>query len=75
MYNGERMINKELELSIEATIREAEKRQHEYLTVEHILYAVLHNDWGVEIIANCGGNIARLKAMLEDYFNKSVPKR
>ena len=68
------MINKELELSIEATIREAEKRQHEYLTVEHILYAVLHNDWGVEIIANCGGNNARLKAMLEDYFNKNVPR-
>ena len=73
MHNGERMINKELELSIEATIREAETRRHEYLMVEHILLAVLHNDWGVDIIANCGGNIAKLKTLLEDFFNKNIP--
>ena len=68
------MINKELELSIEATIREAETRRHEYLTVEHILFAVLHNDWGVDIIANCGGSVTRLKALLEDFFDKNIPR-
>ena len=74
MHNGERMINKELELSIEATIREAETRRHEYLTVEHILFAVLHNDWGIDIISNCGGNITKLKALLEDFFDKNIPQ-
>jgi len=68
------MINKELELSIEATIREAETRRHEYLTVEHILYAVIHNDWGADIIASCGGNISVLKSLLEDFFDKNVPR-
>jgi len=68
------MINKELELSIEATVRDAESRGHEYLTVEHILYAVIHNEWGIEIIGGCGGDVMRLKGLLEDFFNKHVPK-
>jgi ATP-dependent Clp protease ATP-binding subunit ClpA len=74
MHDGERMISKELELTIEATIRDAERRRHEYLTVEHILFALLHDEWGIEIITNCGGNVARLKAMLEEFFEKQTPK-
>ncbi|RJQ55181.1 MAG: ATP-dependent Clp protease ATP-binding subunit ClpA [Nitrospiraceae bacterium] len=68
------MINKQFELSIEAVIREAEAGGHEYLTVEHILYAVLHNDLGVDIITGCGGDVARLKGLLDDFFNKHIPK-
>lgn len=68
------MINKELEISIEATIRDAESRHHEYLTVEHILFAILHDEWGVDIINNCGGSIAKLKADLEVFFEKHTPK-
>ncbi len=68
------MINKELEISIEATIRDAESRHHEYLTVEHIMFAILHDDWGIDIITNCGGNIAKLKALLEGFFEKHTPK-
>ncbi len=68
------MINKELEISIEATIRDAESRRHEYLTVEHILFAIIHDEWGIDIITNCGGNIAKLKAHLEGFFEKHTPK-
>jgi ATP-dependent Clp protease ATP-binding subunit ClpA len=68
------MINKELEITIEATIRDAEMRRHEYLTVEHILFAVLHDEWGIDIITNCGGNIARLKGLIEEFFEQNIPK-
>jgi ATP-dependent Clp protease ATP-binding subunit ClpA len=68
------MINKELEITIEATIRDAENRRHEYLTVEHILFAVLHDEWGVDIISNCGGNINKLKSDLESFFDEKIPK-
>ncbi|MEW6107663.1 MAG: ATP-dependent Clp protease ATP-binding subunit ClpA [Nitrospirota bacterium] len=68
------MISKALELTIQATMRDAEARRHEYLTVEHILYALIHDDWGAEIIVNCGGNIAKLKSMLEEFFEKEIPK-
>ena len=68
------MINKELEITIEATVRDAENRRHEYLSVEHILYAILHDELGIEIITNCGGAIEDLKTMLENFFEKNTPK-
>ena len=68
------MINKELELTLGAIIRDAEKKGHEYLTVEHILFAALHDDWGAEVITNCGGNVSRLKASVERFFDGSIPK-
>ncbi len=68
------MINKEFELTVEATIRDAKSRNHEYLTVEHILYAVLHDERGAEIISACGGNLSELRLALEKYFEEDVPK-
>ncbi|KAF0184202.1 MAG: ATP-dependent Clp protease ATP-binding subunit ClpA [Nitrospirae bacterium] len=68
------MISKELELTIQATIREAKNLRHEYLTVEHILYAVIHDEWGIDIITSCDGNVLRIKAMLDEYFMKHIPK-
>ncbi len=68
------MINKELELILEATIKDARSRNHEYLTVEHILYAVLHDENGIDIITNCGGNLTRMKAAIEKYFEENIPK-
>ncbi|RPI36543.1 MAG: ATP-dependent Clp protease ATP-binding subunit ClpA, partial [Nitrospiraceae bacterium] len=65
------MINKELEIIIEATIQDAKIRKHEYLTVEHLLYAILHNDPGMTIISHCGGNIQRMIESLELYFRES----
>ncbi len=68
------MINKELELIIEATIRDASLKNHEFLTVEHLLYAVLHDDLGSDIIINCGGNLSRLKKLLEKFFGEHIAK-
>ncbi len=68
------MINKELELTLEAIIRDAEKKRHEYLTVEHILFAALHDEWGIEIITGCGGDTTRMKALLGQFFEENVPK-
>ncbi|MEA2108499.1 MAG: ATP-dependent Clp protease ATP-binding subunit ClpA [Pseudomonadota bacterium] len=63
------MISKDLEYTILAAFREAQNRAHEYLCVEHLLYALLHNDYGTEIIRDCGGNPEVLKRQLEIYFN------
>ncbi len=68
------MINKEFELTIEAIIRDARARNHEYLTVEHILFAVLHDDLGADIILGCGGNVDHLKSSLEKFFAEQVPQ-
>jgi len=68
------MINKELGIIIEATIQDAKNRRHEYLTVEHLLYAILHNDLGRSIITNCGGSIQRMITSLEIYFKETFLK-
>lgn len=68
------MINKEFEITIEAIIRDARARRHEYLTVEHILFAVLHDELGIGIITACGGDIPRLKGEIEKYFRENVTR-
>lgn len=68
------MINKELELTIEATIHDAEARHHEYLTIEHILFAVLHDEYGIDIISSCGGDISRLRSSIKGFFEKNISK-
>jgi ATP-dependent Clp protease ATP-binding subunit ClpA len=40
------MINKELSLVLDATFKDAKNRRHEYLTAEHILFALIHDELG-----------------------------
>ena len=47
---------------------EAIDRRHEYLCVEHILYALLHNDQGVNVIRSCGGDTNIIKQDLRTAF-------
>jgi len=67
------MINKELSLVLDAIIRDAKNRRHEYLTAEHILFALLHDEIGSDIIAGCGGDVIRLKQAVESFFTNNVP--
>jgi ATP-dependent Clp protease ATP-binding subunit ClpA len=71
------MISKELSATLGFAVREAKKRRHEYVSVEHVLFAVLHDNDGVDIIENCGGNVDNLKLALETFFAEkmeSVPE-
>ncbi|HNV68381.1 MAG TPA: ATP-dependent Clp protease ATP-binding subunit ClpA [Candidatus Ozemobacteraceae bacterium] len=68
------MINKELQLAIEAAIRDAARGHHEYVTVEHLLYAVVHDDYGRDVLHSCGGDLGRIKRKVEEYFDKQVPR-
>ena len=66
-------ISRELQITLQAAYREAVARRHAYLTVEHILYALLHDARGAEIIAHSGGQVETLKAALERFFAEEVP--
>ncbi|MBN1365923.1 MAG: ATP-dependent Clp protease ATP-binding subunit ClpA [Syntrophaceae bacterium] len=67
------MINKELNLFLDAIIRYARKRRHEYLSAEHILYALVHDEVGIDIITGCGGDVTRIKEAIESFFAKNIP--
>ena len=68
------MISKELSETLGFAVKEAKKRRHEYVCVEHVLYAILHDESGIDIIENCGGSIENLKALLEKFFLERVER-
>jgi ATP-dependent Clp protease ATP-binding subunit ClpA len=66
------MISKELSATLGFAVREAKKRRHEYVSIEHVLYAILHDRAGIDIIENCGGDTDALKSSLETFFREKV---
>jgi ATP-dependent Clp protease ATP-binding subunit ClpA len=66
------MITKELQDTLNNAFKEALKRRHEYLTLEHLLYALLKEKTGREVINNCGGDIEHLKHELETFFEQKM---
>ena len=65
-------MGRELQLTLQAALREAAVRRHAYVTVEHLLYAVLHDDRGADILRSCGADIPALKQELQRFFAEDV---
>src|SRR2546426_11887640 len=63
------MISKELEATLNLALKEAKTRRHEYVSLEHLLYALLRDKDGKAAIVACGGDIDRLNKSLEEFFN------
>lgn len=61
-------ISEELNQIILSAYNEAKNRKHEYFTPEHLLYASLFYEQGINILYHCGGNIEELKKDLEGHF-------
>jgi ATP-dependent Clp protease ATP-binding subunit ClpA len=68
------MISKELSATLGFAVREAKKRRHEYVSVEHILFALLYDQSGIEIVESCGGNIENIIGNLENFFEEKIEK-
>ncbi|MBF0119144.1 MAG: ATP-dependent Clp protease ATP-binding subunit ClpA [Desulfobacterales bacterium] len=68
------MISKELSATLGFAVKEAKKRRHEYVCVEHVLFAILHDNIGVEIIEKCGGNIPYLINAVEEFFKAKLER-
>src|SRR6516162_1865022 len=66
------MISKELERTLNTALKEAKGRRHEYVCLEHLLYALLEDKDANGAIINCGGDIHRLRKGLEEFFQTHV---
>ncbi len=66
------MISKELSATLGAAVREAKKRRHEYVCVEHVLYAILHHETGSETVEKCGGDPEVIKKNLDTFFQEKM---
>src|ERR1051325_4283387 len=62
------MLTKELQLSFNRAVDEAINRRHEYISLEHLLYALLQERTAPEVIRHCGGNVDTLRRDLEQYL-------
>lgn len=62
------MLSKRLEKVLTEAVREVRQRSHEYLTLEHLLFAMLDEEYGKDILTSCGVDIPRLDRQLERFF-------
>jgi len=66
------MFSQEVQITFSLAVREAQRRHHEYLTTEHVLYALLFEEQGQEIIGGCGGDLDSIREELEDFFVRQL---
>ena len=67
------MLSRHLEVSLRLAMTLARQKSHEYLTVEHLLLALLENNHAATTLKACGGEIATLRSELEAYIDKHTP--
>jgi len=67
------MFSKELEVTISQAYQEARSARHEFLTVEHLLLALLDNGSALSILSACGADITSLEAELRKALRDTVP--
>ena len=67
------MIAQELEVSLHMAFVEARQKRHEFITVEHLLLALLDNPSAAETLRACGGNIEQLRKDLSTFIAEHTP--
>jgi ATP-dependent Clp protease ATP-binding subunit ClpA len=67
------MLSKELELTLNSAFREAREKRHEFMTVEHLLLALLDNPAASKVLKACGVEIDKLREELTEYLGESTP--
>ncbi len=66
------MFSQALEIVLTVAYREATARRHTHLTLEHLLYALAHDQDGERILAACGADLPQLRKDLDKYLRDSV---
>ncbi len=66
------MISRKLSETLGNAVKLAKKKRHEYVCVEHVLYAILQDDRGAEIVEACGGNIDSIMYSLGFFFDQKI---
>lgn len=67
------MLNKELESSLNGAFARARDKRHEFMTVEHLLLALLENDSAKEALTACNANLETLRNELDIFIDQTTP--
>ncbi len=67
------MLSKDLETTLNEAFRVAKSKRHEFMTVEHLLLALLDNDIAIDVLNKIGADIEKLRADLDQYIDSTTP--
>jgi ATP-dependent Clp protease ATP-binding subunit ClpA len=66
------VLSPELQATLQRAVADTRRRRHEYLTLEHLLLAMLEDPSGIDILRKCGGDEAQLRFDLEEFLTEHV---
>ncbi|PCI76162.1 MAG: ATP-dependent Clp protease ATP-binding subunit ClpA [SAR86 cluster bacterium] len=67
------MLSKDLEITLSEAFRGARKKRHEFMTVEHLLLALLDNEVASSVLIACDCDLSRLRGELVDFVDATTP--
>jgi len=67
------MLSKNLEQTLNDAFASARSKRHEFMTVEHLLLALLDNDAAVSVLKACGSDLPTLRKELSDFVDTTTP--
>ncbi|QJD58310.1 ATP-dependent Clp protease ATP-binding subunit ClpA [Pseudomonas sp. gcc21] len=67
------MLNRDLEITLNLAFKEARNKRHEFMTVEHLLLALLDNQAAVAVMRACGADMERLRRELTEFIDSTTP--
>jgi len=65
-------ISPEVEIALSVAASDAARRRHEYVTIEHLLYALLLDETTANVVRHAGGDPSRIKKRLEKYLGEQI---
>src|SRR6266849_6670982 len=68
------MISRELQITLQLAMTEAINRRHEYVCLEHVLYAMLHDVTTSNVLKHCGADLDALRKKLQKYLDEEVER-
>jgi len=67
------MLSKELELTLSKAFKGASDKRHEFMTVEHLLLALLDNESAISVLRSCGADLNVLRRDLNEFIESTTP--
>ncbi|MBU2712245.1 ATP-dependent Clp protease ATP-binding subunit ClpA [Zooshikella harenae] len=67
------MLNKDLEVTLNLAFKDARAKRHEFMTVEHLLLALLDNEAALKVLRACGADMDRLRRDLTEFVDSTTP--
>src|ERR1700736_2711170 len=69
------MLSRELQVTLQLAMTDTQGRRHEYVCLEHLLYAMLHDVTTSNILQHCGADLDALRKKLQKYLDEEVERR